>query len=64
MWLLSTVYARYVILLVVFKFGTLFILFFLSPQEGSPAVIVLEQLNCLATLASIFDLSILDNKNW
>lgn len=61
MWLLSTVYASYVILL---KFGTLFILFFLSPQEGSPAVIVLEQLNCLATLASIFDLSILDNKNW
>ena len=64
MWLLSTVYASYVILLVVFKFGPLFILFFLSPQEGSPAVIVLEQLNCLATLASIFDLSILDNKNW
>lgn len=47
-----------------FESGTLFILFFLSPQEGSPAVIVLEQLNCLATLASIFDLSILDNKNW
>ena len=64
MWLLSTVYARYVILLVVFNFGALFILFFLSPQEGSPAVIVLEQLNCLATLASIFNLSILDNKNW
>ena len=47
-----------------FESGALFILFFLSPQEGSPAVIVLEQLNCLATLASIFDLSILDNKNW
>lgn len=47
-----------------FESGALFILFFLSPQEGSPAVIVLEQLNCLAALASIFDLSILDNKNW
>ena len=39
-------------------------LFVPSPQNGVPAVIVLDQLNCLASLADIFDVSQLEgNRN-
>lgn len=36
-----------------------------SSKDGIPAVIVLDQLNCLASLADIFDLSQLEkNSSW
>ena len=40
-------------------------LFSNSSNDSKPAVIVLDQLNCLASLADIFDLSQLEkNSNW
>ena len=36
-----------------------------SFTESRPAVVVLDQLNCLASLADVFDLSLLEkNENW
>lgn len=38
---------------------------FFSSQDGRPAVIVLDQLNCLASLADMFDFSVLEkDRNW
>lgn len=39
--------------------------FYNSSNEGTPAVIILDQLNCLASLADIFDFSQLEkNSSW
>jgi len=53
---------------VVYNIGYLansFCVFFFSSQEGRPAVIVLDQLNCLASFADMFDFSVLEkDRNW
>lgn len=37
----------------------------ISFAESRPTVVVLDQLNCLASLADVFDLSLLEkNENW
>lgn len=39
--------------------------FYDSSNDGTPAVIILDQLNCLASLADIFDFSQLEkNSSW